>query len=70
MIQTATEKITKNRTSIVIAHRLATIKKADKILVMDAGKIVETGTHKELLQRKNGYYRNLYEVQFMTEEAI
>jgi len=70
MIQTATEKITKGRTSIVIAHRLATIKKADKILVMDAGHIVETGTHKELLQRTNGYYRNLYEVQFMTEEAI
>lgn len=70
LIQTATEKITKGRTSIVIAHRLATIKKADKILVMDAGKIVETGTHNELLQLENGYYRNLYEVQFMTEEAI
>jgi subfamily B ATP-binding cassette protein MsbA len=70
MIQTATEKITKGRTSIVIAHRLATIKKADKILVMDAGKIVETGTHAELLKRENGYYRNLYEVQFMTEEVI
>tara|TARA_R110002072_G_scaffold124085_1_gene259543 strand:+ start:60801 stop:62564 length:1764 start_codon:yes stop_codon:yes gene_type:complete len=70
MIQTATDKITKGRTSIVIAHRLATIKKADKILVMDAGKIVESGTHKELLKKENGYYRNLYEVQFMTEEAI
>ncbi|MGJ8666744.1 MAG: ABC transporter ATP-binding protein [Patiriisocius sp.] len=70
MIQTATEKITQGRTSIVIAHRLATIKKADKILVMDAGKIVESGTHQELLKRENGYYRNLYEVQFMTEEAI
>jgi len=70
MIQDATEKITKGRTSIVIAHRLATIKKADKILVMDAGKIVETGTHKELLKKQDGYYRNLYEVQFMTEEAI
>jgi subfamily B ATP-binding cassette protein MsbA len=70
MIQTATEKITKGRTSIVIAHRLATIKKADKILVMDAGKIVETGTHTELLKKENGYYRNLYEVQFMAEEAI
>jgi ATP-binding cassette subfamily B multidrug efflux pump len=69
MIQTATEKITKGRTSIVIAHRLATIKKADKILVMDTGKIVETGTHKELLKKENGYYRNLYEVQFMTEET-
>ena len=69
MIQTATDKITKGRTSIVIAHRLATIKKADKIIVMDAGKIVEEGTHKELLQLENGFYRNLYEVQFMKEEA-
>ncbi|MCT8338545.1 ABC transporter ATP-binding protein/permease [Flavobacteriaceae bacterium TK19130] len=70
LIQTATERITKNRTSIVIAHRLATVKKADKIIVMDQGKIVETGTHKELLKKQNGYYRNLYEVQFMAEEAI
>lgn len=70
LIQQATEKITQGRTSIVIAHRLATIKKADKILVMDAGKIVETGTHKELLKKQNGYYRTLYEVQFMAEEAI
>lgn len=64
LIQKATEKITKGRTSIVIAHRLATIQKADKILVMDAGEIVEQGTHKELLQQENGYYKNLYEVQF------
>lgn len=70
MIQNATEKITKGRTSIVIAHRLATIKRADKILVMDAGKIVETGTHKELLKKEDGYYKNLYEVQFMAEEMI
>jgi len=70
MIQNATEKITWGRTSIVIAHRLATIKKADKILVMDAGKIVEMGTHKELLQKENGYYKNLYEVQFLAEETI
>lgn len=70
LIQTATDKITKGRTSIVIAHRLATIKKADKIIVMDAGKIVEEGTHKELLKLENGFYRNLYEVQFMAEEAI
>jgi ATP-binding cassette, subfamily B, multidrug efflux pump len=70
LIQTATDKITKDRTSIVIAHRLATIKKADKIIVMDAGKIVEEGTHKELLKLENGFYRNLYEVQFMAEEAI
>jgi len=70
LIQTATDKITKGRTSIVIAHRLATIKKADKIIVMDAGKIVEEGTHKELLKLEKGLYRNLYEVQFMAEEAL
>lgn len=70
LIQTATDKITNGRTSIVIAHRLATIKKANKIIVMDAGKIVEEGTHKELLKLENGFYRNLYEVQFMAEEAI
>lgn len=69
MIQTATEKITKNRTSIVIAHRLATIKKADKIIVMDAGRIVEEGTHQELLKLEDGFYRNLYEVQFIKEEV-
>ncbi|MBZ9632627.1 ABC transporter ATP-binding protein/permease [Salegentibacter sp. LM13S] len=70
LIQEATDKITKGRTSIVIAHRLATIKKADKIMVMDAGKIVEIGTHSELLQKKDGYYKNLYEVQFMAEESL
>lgn len=70
LIQEATDKITKGRTSIVIAHRLATIKKADKIMVMDAGEIVEIGTHTELLQKKGGYYKNLYEVQFMAEESL
>ena len=68
LIQRATEKITHGRTSIVIAHRLATIKKADKIIVMDAGNIVEMGTHQELL-KKGGYYRNLYEAQFLAEEV-
>ena len=70
MIQVATEKITKGRTSIIIAHRLATVKKADKIIVMDAGKIVEIGTHKDLLKKEFGYYKNLYEVQFLEKEAI
>ncbi|PRX41966.1 ABC transporter ATP-binding protein [Salegentibacter salegens] len=70
LIQEATDKITKGRTSIVIAHRLATIKKADKIMVMDAGKIVEIGNHTELLKKKDGYYKNLYEVQFMAEESL
>ena len=70
LIQNATDKITKGRTSIVIAHRLATIKKADKIIVMDAGMIVEQGTHTELLKKENGFYRNLYEVQFLQEEVV
>jgi len=69
LIQDATDKITKGRTSIVIAHRLATIKKADNIIVMDAGQIVEQGTHQELLKKEGGYYKNLYEVQFMHEEV-
>ena len=67
LIQKATDKITEGRTSIIIAHRLATVKKADKILVMDAGHIVEIGTHKQLLKR-GGYYSNLYEAQFLAEE--
>jgi len=70
LIQDATDKITEGRTSIVIAHRLATIKKADKIIVMDKGEIVEIGDHKELLQKTDGYYRKLYEVQFKEEEVI
>jgi subfamily B ATP-binding cassette protein MsbA len=70
LIQNATDTITEGRTSIVIAHRLATIKKADTIIVMDAGKIVEKGSHEELLQIDNGYYKNLYEVQFIQQEAV
>ncbi len=67
LIQKATETITKGRTSIVIAHRLATILKADKIVVMDKGLIVEQGTHHELLERTEGYYKNLYDSQFIAE---
>ncbi|NNE33065.1 MAG: ABC transporter ATP-binding protein [Winogradskyella sp.] len=70
LIQDATDKITKGRTSIVIAHRLATIQQADKIIVMDGGEIVEIGTHKSLLEKESGYYKNLYEVQFLKSEAI
>ena len=64
MIQKATETITKDRTSIVIAHRLATIINADIIIVMDKGQIVEKGSHTELLLNENGYYRKLYDSQF------
>lgn len=64
LIQRATETITKGRTSIVIAHRLATIMNADKIVVMDKGLIVEQGTHQELIKKESGYYKNLYDSQF------
>lgn len=67
LIQSATEKITKGRTSIVIAHRLATIVNADKIVVMDQGLIVEQGNHIELLNIPDGYYKNLYYSQFLVE---
>ena len=67
LIQKATEKITQGRTSIIIAHRLATIIKADKIIVMDKGKIVEEGTHQELINLDQGYYKNLFDSQFATE---
>jgi ABC-type multidrug transport system fused ATPase/permease subunit len=66
LIQRATEKITRNRTSIIIAHRLSTIEKADKIIVMEHGKIVEEGKHLELLD-KNGYYSTLYKAQLRHE---
>lgn len=62
LIKKATERITKGRTSIIIAHRLATIQQADKIIVLDKGNIVEEGTHDELLTIPNGYYRNLQQV--------
>ena len=68
LIQRATEKITKNRTSIIIAHRLSTIVNADKIIVMDQGRIVEEGKHDELLE-KGGYYSTLYRSQLKVEAA-
>ena len=67
LIQMAIEKITENRTSIIIAHRLSTIMKADNIIVMDGGKIVETGTHDDLLKNINGHYQKLYQAQLKKE---
>ena len=64
MIQEAIEQITKDRTSIIIAHRLATVQHADTIIVMDQGKIIEMGSHQELL-RADGHYKNLYDLQFV-----
>ncbi len=64
LLQKATDYLTHNQTSIIIAHRLATIVNADIIVVMDKGKIVEQGTHTELLTNKKGYYSNLHNSQF------
>ncbi|NQU88396.1 MAG: ATP-binding cassette domain-containing protein [Mariniphaga sp.] len=64
LVQQALESLMKNRTSIVIAHRLSTIRNADKIIVLESGRIVETGTHPELMKMKSGVYRGLNELQF------
>lgn len=64
LVQEALEKLMQGRTSVVIAHRLATVRKADTILVLDKGIIVEQGTHTELLSNANGLYKSLTELQF------
>ena len=70
LIQQATEQITKGKTSIIIAHRLATIKKANRIVVMDQGKIIEVGSHKELIEKEGGAYQKLHQLQFNQEEVV
>lgn len=69
LIQHAIDVLTKNRTSIIIAHRLATIQKADRIIVMDKGEIIEMGDHQQLL-RNNGQYKRLFELQFKEDEVV
>jgi ABC-type multidrug transport system fused ATPase/permease subunit len=66
LVQEAIEKLMHGRTSVVIAHRLATVRNADKIIVLDEGRIVEQGTHAELLSNENGLYKTLTELQFAT----
>jgi ABC-type multidrug transport system fused ATPase/permease subunit len=63
LIQDALKRVLKGRTSIVIAHRLSTIRNADKIVVLDHGRVVETGNHAELLAR-NGTYAKLYAINY------
>ena len=70
LIQKATDRITNDKTSIVIAHRLATIKKADRIIVMDQGEIVEMGSHEDLLQKEGGAYQKLHQLQFSQETLV
>ncbi|HRE11379.1 MAG TPA: ABC transporter ATP-binding protein, partial [Ignavibacteria bacterium] len=64
LIQEAIERLMLNRTSIVIAHRLSTIKDADRIVVVDQGKIASVGTHTDLLKDEKSIYKKLYEMQF------
>ena len=64
LVQEALEKLMLGRTSVVIAHRLATVRKADKIIVLESGRIVEQGTHEELISNDNGLYKTLTELQF------
>ena len=68
LIQEALKRVMQKRTSIVIAHRLSTILAADQILVIDRGKIVESGTHPELVDL-DGLYSHLYQTQFKTDES-
>tara|TARA_B100000161_G_scaffold265459_1_gene241797 strand:- start:8798 stop:10567 length:1770 start_codon:yes stop_codon:yes gene_type:complete len=70
LIQYATSKIIQNKTSIIIAHRLSTILNSDKIIVLENGKIVESGSHEKLIRIENGFYKKLYELQFQKDELI
>ena len=70
LIQYATSKIIQNKTSIIIAHRLSTILNSDKIIVLENGKIVESGSHEQLIRIEDGFYKKLYELQFQKDELI
>lgn len=70
LIQYATSKIIQNKTSIIIAHRLSTILNSDKIIVLENGEIVESGSHEQLISIKDGFYKKLYELQFQKDELI
>lgn len=69
-IQRAMREVMKGRTTFIIAHRISSVKHADEILVLDEGKVIERGTHEELLQIPNGTYRRIYDIQFQDHELI
>ncbi len=69
LVQKALENLMKDRTSVVIAHRLSTVRRADRIYVIERGKVVEAGNHAELLE-KDGKYKRLYDLQFAIEEDL
>lgn len=68
IVQQAIENLMENKTVIIIAHRLSTIKNADKIAFIQEGEMIEFGTHEELMQIPDGFYKNLYQLQFKTQE--
>jgi subfamily B ATP-binding cassette protein MsbA len=68
LVQQALSNLMKGRTTLVIAHRLGTVRNADRIVVVDGGEVKETGTHEELLRRPKGLYNRLYELQFTPED--
>jgi ABC-type multidrug transport system fused ATPase/permease subunit len=70
LVQEALANLMKGRTTLVIAHRLATVRRADRIVVLEGGEVREVGTHEELLRRSGGIYSRLYELQFSEEPAL
>jgi ABC-type multidrug transport system fused ATPase/permease subunit len=69
LVQEALNELMKGRTSFIVAHRLSTIRDADKIIVIDKGQVVEIGTHNQLMSNANGVYHHLYTLQHKKQET-
>src|SRR5690606_7899566 len=69
-IQKALKEVMKGRTSFIIAHRISSLKHADEILVIENGKVIERGTHDELLRKENGAYKRIYDIQYQDHDVI